>query len=418
MTLKKFLLIFTLVFLTCFGFQQDVFAQDQGKAALLLSPRIETVLVGSTFDVSIFLNTQRNSINTIELNLKFSPDKLSIVKPSEGKSFVSIWLEAPTYSNTKGTAKFMGGIPEGIITESGLVTKITFKAKTTGRAIVEVLPTSKVLAADGLGTNILSEFGRGIYTINPRPPEGVRVFSETHPSESEWYNNNSPILTWEKDPGITDFSFELDNKPLTIPDSIPDAQDTIKFYENLNDGLWYFHIKAKKGGMWGSATHFLLHIDTTPPAPFEPKIEVLTATIISRALVSFSTTDSLSGVDHYEVGVIDKTEPPSVSPAFVEAQSPYQLSNFISGDLRVIVRAIDRAGNIRDESVDVYVPSSFLSFIQDNAIIFFILTLLILFSWIIFHYFSEHKIIVRLKRVFRLLKKEREVHNGEDELIK
>ena len=381
---------------------------DSNKTTLFLSPRIESVLAGSTFDVSVLLDTHANSINTVELNLKFSSDKLTIVKPSNGKSFISIWLESPTYSNTKGVASFVGGIPNGITTESGLITTITFKAKATGKAVIEVLPSSKVLANDGFGTNILSGFGRGVYTINPRPPEGARVFSESHPFEDRWYNNNNPTLTWEKDIGITDFSFELDNKPLTIPDNNPDTENTIMSYTNLGDGVLYFHIKARKEGVWGSTTHFVLHIDTEPPASFKPRVEVLSAAIINRALVSFSTTDLLSGIDHYEVGVIDKTKSPLESPVFVQAQSPYQLPNFISGDLRVIVRAIDRAGNVRDESSDVYIRFS------SRALFIAILSIFLIL--VILHYLFGHKIIARFKKAFRLLK-EKENQNSRDDTL-
>ncbi|MDO8265134.1 MAG: cohesin domain-containing protein, partial [Candidatus Parcubacteria bacterium] len=347
---KSFLLALSVIyFIVSPIFYPYSYAQNgetvEKKSTIFLSPRIETVLVGSTFDVSVFLDTQGNSINAVELNLKFPTDKLTIVKPSGGKSFVSIWIESPTYSNTEGTANFIGGVPEGINTGSGLITTITFKAKATGQAIVEVLPSSKVLANDGFGTNIIFGFGKGIYAIDPKMPEGVRVFSETHPFEDKWYNNNNPVLTWEKDTGITDYSFELDNKPLTVPDNTSDSSATIASYLDLPDGIFYFHIKAKKDGVWGSATHFLLHIDTTPPVSFKPIVEVLTAAIITRALISFSTTDLLSGIDHYEVGVIDKTSSPLESPVFTEAQSLYQLPNFINGDLRVIVRAMDRAGN-------------------------------------------------------------------------
>jgi len=392
-----FLFVLSLTFY--FTFQQYIFAQNQeistGQAALLLSPSVETILVDSSFDVSILLDTQGNRINTVELNLKFPPDKLAIVKPSKGKSFFSIWLESPTHSNTEGEARFMGGIPGGITTESGLVTTITFKAKTTGQAIVEVLPTSKVLADDGFGTNIISEFGRGIYTVNPRPPGGVKVFSKTHPSGDRWYNNNSPILMWEKDLGVSDFSFEIDNKSLTIPDNISDIQDTITSYEDLADGVWFFHIKAKEKEIWGTTTHFPLYIDTAPPLPFKPKIEILTATVINRALVSFSTIDTLSGIDHYEVGIIDKTKSPLESPSFMEAESPYQLPAFVSGSLRVIVRAVDRAGNVRDESADTYLPLS-------SSTIIIIALAIILLSVITYYSFrSRDRINSRLRGIIK-----------------
>jgi len=402
-SVKFFLLALSIIYFTVspnifnYSYAQRGEAEIK-KSTLFLSPRIETVLVGSTFDIAVLLDTQGVSINAVELNLKFSQDKLTIVKPSGGKSFFSIWTQPPTYSNEDGVATFIGGIPEGIVTGSGLVTTITFKAKATGQAAVEILPSSKVLANDGLGTNVLSDFGKGMYVIDQKPPEGVSVFSETHPFEDRWYNNNNPVLTWEKDAGITDFSFELDNKPLTVPDNISDTSTTVASYENLGDGVFYFHIKARKNGVWGSATHFMLHIDTTPPAPFKPNVEVLTAAIITRALVTFSATDLLSGIDHYEVGVIDRTKSPLESPVFVEAQSPYQLPNFITGDLRVIVRAMDRAGNVRDENIDVSVPFSTMTIF---TAIFAIISILIAV-----HYLFGHRIIARIRKARRLLKEE------------
>ncbi|MDO8601282.1 MAG: cohesin domain-containing protein [bacterium] len=409
---KIFPLFFSLAFISpYFGLSQDALAESSGavsgKTSLLISPSVETVLVGSTFDVSVFLDTRGNSINAVELNLKFSQEKLSIVKPSGGKSFFSIWSAPPTYSNTEGRASFIGGIVNGITTGNGLITTITFKANASGQAVVEVLPSSKILTNDALGANIISEFGRGVYTISPKSPEGPKVFSQTHPSGDRWYNNNNPILTWEKEPGVTDFSFELSDKPQTVPDNVADTQDTITSFENVGDGVRYFHIKALKEGIWGSITHFPLYIDTTPPISFKPKIEVLTAAIIDRALVSFSTTDLLSGVDHYEVGIIDKTKSPLESPSFIEAESPYQLPAFISGNLVVIVRAQDRAGNVRDESADIYVPLALKTI--------FIITLSIIFLLILLHYLFGHKIISRFKRALGLLKKE---EKEKDELNK
>lgn len=387
-----------------------VFAQTKaaGRATLIVSPQSETVTVGSNFDVSVFLDTQGASINTVDLNLKFPQDKLEIVRPSGGKSFIAIWPEPPSYSNAEGSAHFLGGIPNGITTEDGLVVTVTFKVKATGSAAIVVLPASKVFANDGLGTNILTGFGRGVYTLVPKPPGGVKVFSETHQFEDRWYNNNNPVLTWEKNDGVTGFSLQLDNLPSTIPDNVPDTRDTVKAYESLGDGVRYFHIKAMKDGVWGGTTHFALHVDTAPPAQFAPKIQTFSASVVSRAIVSFSTTDFLSGIDHYEVGVIDKTKDPSKSPAFVEAQSPYQLPTMSSGNLLVLVRAIDRAGNATDATVDAYLPLSFLSLITDNAMNI----LYALFFLAAMHYLFGHHIIARIRRLYALEKKEEAAEAG------
>ena len=376
------------------------------RATLFLAPRTATVLDGSTFEVPVFIDTKGKGINTIELHVKFDPNMLSIVRPSGNRSIIGIWIEPPAYSNIDGTVKLVGVIPNGITTESGLITTITFKALVSGETSVVISPLSQVLANDGLGTEVETEFDRGIYTILPRPPEGVRVFSETHPFSKQWYNNNSPALGWEKPAGIVDFSFSFDNKPFTIPDTIADTKDTVKSYQNLPDGLWYFHIKARKQNVWGTTTHFLVRIDTALPAAFTPIAETLAAALIDRLSISFFTTDALSGIDHYEVGVVEKKQAPGTSPVFVQTESPYQLSPRISGDMQIIVRAFDKAGNVRDGSVNVYISLSVWRFLQDHLLIFLLLFILLLVIFIFRHYLFRHKIVMHLKRIWKFIKKE------------
>lgn len=408
-------IVFFIGFLA-FKFQPgEIKAQNQPEAKLFLSPATGGFLVGSTVDVSIILDTDNVPINTVKVDLKFPPDKLQIVSPSSGKSFISIWLEQPAYSNIEGTISFAGGIPEGIKTSSSIVSVVTFRVIKAGEAIVRILPSSGVLAHDGKGTEILARVIGGRYTLRPKPPEGPKVFSQTHPDETRWYNNNNPIISWEKEPGVTDFSFVLDSYPQTVPDNISDSQETTKAYENLADGLWYFHIKGQKEGLWGAPSHFLLRIDTTPPASFKPKVEFLLAAVIGRAFVSFSTTDALSGIDHYEVAVIDRTEPPLKSPVFIEAESPYQLPKLISGHLRVIVRAIDKAGNVRDEYVDADFPGSFLSIIKSKIAIILLGVLTLIVVYLVIHFLFKPKIFTRFRKIKKDIQ-ERPQQGGEPPL--
>ncbi len=223
--------------------------EAQGQAKLFLSPSTGSFLVGSTFDVSIIVDTDDVYINAVKTNISFPPDYFQVVAPSSGKSFVSLWLEQPTYSNIEGTINFAGGKPEGIKTSSGVVSTITFRAIKAGEVVIKILPSSSVLAHDGKGTEILSTVINGVYTLKPKPPEGPKVFSKTHPDETSWHNNNNPIIFWEKEMGVTDFSFVLDNYPQTIPDNTSDTKETTKAYENLADGLWFFHIKALKNNV-------------------------------------------------------------------------------------------------------------------------------------------------------------------------
>ncbi len=101
---KKYLIFSVLIFLSLvFFIPKEIKAEG---ASLYLSPSEGTFFVGSTFDVSIFVNTGKNDINTVQVDLKFDPKKVQVASPSAGKSFISIWISQPSYSNTEGTLSF------------------------------------------------------------------------------------------------------------------------------------------------------------------------------------------------------------------------------------------------------------------------------------------------------------------------
>lgn len=379
------------------------------KVELFFTPRSGSFTEGSTFDVPILVNTNEHSINGVEVSVSFDSSKLSIVRPAGGTSIVGIWVEPPVYDNVRGTANYVGVIPGGITTDSGLIGSITFKAKDTGKAVVSFNSTSKVLLHDGLGTKAVTSFGRSEYTILPKAPDGISVFSETHPFQSTWYNNNSPVLSWEKPAGVTGFSYVLDNKPNTIPENVVNTTDTTVAFEDIEDGLWYLHIKGNKSGVWGGTGHFALKVDTSPPADFKPRVNYLLASLsfVERALVTFFTTDNLSGVDHYEVGIIDMNQPTTVSPIFVEADSPFQVSLQKGDNLRVIVRAIDKAGNIRESSINVTPPFMITKLIKDNIIYILLFIILSGLIGLILHYMIGHHIIKKVHHARKLLKKKK-----------
>jgi len=401
-------------------------------ASLYFSPGSGTFFVGSTFDVSIFVNTGGNNVNAVKVDLKFDPKKIQIASPTAGKSFIAVWIAQPTYSNIEGTASFQGGVPSpGINTSAGLVSTITFRAITPGETTIYFLDSSRVLLDDGKGTNVLSSLGRGVYNLTIPPPEGPKVFSSTHPDQNKWYKNNNPTFSWEKEEGVTDFSYSLDFDPHGTPDNISEGDSTSVSYTNLEDGIWYFHLKAKKGDIWGGVSHYIVQIDTTPPADFplifEPAFKTPNTTS-REPIVSFFTTDTLSGVDHYEIKTINFTEGAEKETGFfVEVASPYKLPLTELGEYEVIVRAFDVAQNWRDVSKRIEViPFEKFFYITKKGInifgfflpwwkvililILFILLLLIIIFW----YWRRHKRLVKEEK--NLNKIEEEIKKNEEEI--
>lgn len=416
MKLFRLLLLIIILFVCAVNFlsiESFVYAQSievnapslLSKVDLGFSPVAGSFEENSTFDVQIFLNTRNKSVNGVEVHVKFDPDKFFIVHPLIGTSIIGVWVQPPAFDNTRGTASYVGVIPDGITTSSGLVGTITFKAKKIGKALVSFDSNSVVLFNDGLGTKAVVNFGRAQFSVVPKAPQGVLIFSETHPIESDWYNNTSPVISWEKEKEVEGFSYIFDNKPFTIPENTIMTTETTKSFENLNDGLWYFHIKSIRKGIWGNTGHFLVRIDNTPPADFTPTTNyLLAATIfVERSLISFFTTDNLSGVDRYEVGVIDKNQSTVISPVFIETESPYQVPISKDSKLQVIVRAIDKAGNIRESSIDIERPFAILKFLKDNIVYVLLFIILIGFIAVVFHYLVGHHILRGLHKIRKIL---------------
>lgn len=382
---------------------------DTPSIDLFMTPQTGSFLGGTSFEVPFFINTKGKSVTNIDLNISYDPTRLGIIKPSNGKSVIGIWASAPGYDNNKGTANFSGTIPNGIVSESGLITSITFEAKAPGNAEVIISESSKVEILDGKKITPKLITNRGLYTIFPRPTGSVEVYSETHPFEDKWSSNPNVIFIWNKIPNIIGYSFVLDNKPNTLPENKVSTTDTVNKYENLSDGVWYFHIKAlKDGDIWGTTTNRILKIDTTPPNNFKPKIEYIRHGNSNLASISFATTDSLSGVNHYEVGLTDTSNNLNndTSPVFNYAESPYQVSLDSINSARVTVRAIDNAGNITDSAVYVKKSNLVWQFVYNNKITILVLTVILLILIYVTHYFKDHRVFKRLRMLDRLIKAE------------
>jgi hypothetical protein len=356
------------------AFGQSVFGNTQpgpidGGGSLSLSPNNGEVIINETFDLSVFLNTNEHSINTIELNIKYPPDKLQMVSSSTGKSIIGIWTSLPKYNNQEGTISLVGGIPNGISVSNGLVSTFTFRAKTVGRAVVKFEKT-RVLLNDGLGTELPTQNNSSIFDLILPPPAGPTVISSTHPDQTKWYRDTNAYLSWSDEDGAEGFSYTLSNEPIETPDSIAEGLRFDTVYKNLSEGRHYFHIRTLRGGQWGGTTHYALNIDPNPPAEFVIEIIPSAKTTRRQPVFEFATTDTTSGLSHYELRVVpmNRTNAADSEVFFIEASSPYISNNLELGSYDVIVRAYDQAGNFIDITRRLEITNSILRFISDKGL--------------------------------------------------
>jgi hypothetical protein len=338
-------------------------------AILSIAPSTGTFVVDSTFEASIYLNTHGQSINTVELALKFPPDKLQLVSSSTGKSVIGLWATLPKFNNETGTVELVGGIPGGLNFNKGLITTLTFRVKAVGSAVLR-FSSANVLLHDGSGTEILTQTQNSIFDLVLPPPEGPVVVSDTHPDQGKWSKSASASLRWGDEGGLEGFSYHLSDNPSDVPDDVSEGKQQSVVYRNLSEGHHYFHIKGLRDGKWGGVSHYALNVDTHPPAQF--RIELVPGNKTSRMqpVVQFATTDSASGIDFYELKLIPLSSVNADQPLFIEAHSPYVTSPLEYGKYDVVVRAHDQAGNYVEATERLQVAPAFFQYVGDKGLEF------------------------------------------------
>lgn len=330
-----------------FALAVSVQPAQAATASLFLSPAGGNYQVDQTFDVSIFLNTQGNSVNAIDLSLRFPPDKLELVSSGTGQSIIGLWTSPPKYNNQTGTVDLTGGIPGGVNVNRGLVTNLTFKVKALGPAEVR-FARARILLNDGAGTEAVTQTQKSTYNLVLPAPSGPVVTSDTHPDQTRWYNNPIVSLKWNTEGGTSGFSYMISDQPDDVPDEISEGGMREIVYRDLGNGRHYFHIRAFRDGIWGGTTHYAINIDNSLPAEFNLEILPNFRTTHRQPIIQFSTTDEHSNIDHYELKIVDVKNFAGSGEMFIEVQSPYIPNELSYGDYDVIVRAYDKADNYRE----------------------------------------------------------------------
>jgi hypothetical protein len=339
-------------------------------ASLYFSPSTGTQILNSKFTVAIKISTGGQSVNAGQGALNYDKSLLKVLSISKGSVF-SLWTQEPTFSAGAGTIDFGGGVPRpGYTGNGGTIAVVTFQAIKIGTAAIN-FSSGDVLAADGMGTNILSSMGAASFNITPKveapapttpalpsnknvaPPAPTpapvetaaynmpAITSDTHPDQTKWYQAKTVNFAWKLPDGAAGVSVSFDQAPTTDPGNTAAGLFNSKQYTADHDGSWYIHAKVKDGkGNWGTPGNFRVNIDSTSPNDFT--LSVKQDDPNDWPTLNFQTTDALSGLAKYEI-LIDSL---SAQPIDVAAdQSSYKLAGLDIGSHTVAVKAIDFAGN-------------------------------------------------------------------------
>jgi len=322
-------------------------ATQAAGASLYLSPSSGSYIKGQIFSVSVKLNSGGTAISAADGSLSFN-DKLEVVSVSKSGSIFNLWVPPNlTFSNSSRTIRFAGGTTKSF-NGIGTIFTITFRAKSVGNGLVS-FSSARVLNYSANPVDILEVTRGGSYTISvappppPTPPAKAvptkpEITSPTHPDSNKWYKDDNPKFVWKLPSGVNGTSFGLDRKKETEPDSISEGLLDSKIYKNIDDGIWYFHLKYRNKDGWGAPSYFKVQIDKTLPDPFEITVDNQGDPTNPQPFLLFETQDRPSGIDYYEIKIGEKE-------AIKVKEGPYKTPFLAPGKYTVIVKAVDRAGN-------------------------------------------------------------------------
>ncbi len=335
-------------------------AAQASAASFYFSPKSGSYQVGKSFSVGIYVSTPE-SANAFQGTVNFPEDKLQLVSVSKSGSIMSLWVQEPSFSNANGTAQFEGIVLNpGYTGSDGKILSLNFKVKSAGAAEV-FFGSGSILANDGAGTDILSGLGRASFSlggseepvsvpVSSGVPSAPKVISSPC-AEGEWCKSNSPSFSWTIPGGTTGVSILADHNAVSDPGNRSDGVINTYGYTNVEDGVWYFHVKLRNVNGWGAVTHYKFLVDTKKPDPFAMSLLDPMSALEPKPKILFEAKDGGSGIARYEIKIDDK----EAKQWEDDGRHIYQTDILEPGTHIISARVFDRAGNFASASLQVEV---------------------------------------------------------------
>ena len=150
--MKKTIIYFLIIILTFFT---NIHASQSAEVLidLFVVPEYSSYLNPDSLILNIITNNNETLFNAVSINLKYSPEKITINSINYENSFCEI-IAKEEIDNINGFLDISCGNPNPELATSTNMFQINFNKIETGWAQIS-LNSSKILAHDGLGTNII-----------------------------------------------------------------------------------------------------------------------------------------------------------------------------------------------------------------------------------------------------------------------
>jgi len=317
-------------------------------ATLSLSAGKTSYKVGDVIKVSININSGGNALQVVRAKVTYPADLLQ----AQGFTLGSLFPQKSPGETIGGGTLYVGGYRIGEGTSSnGALGTATFKVLKDGKATLALIAGSRMITAEPKdiysgGNSISLALGaveKPKEEINPVKPQekiilAAPVVSSATTQEEGWFKINSVTLNWTKPANALGYVTKLSADTLDDIGEVVTTKDNSTTYNNVEDGIWIFYLKAKYQTGFSQLASYALKIDTIPPVYPQPSIEAqLNPNNTNTYQIFFNTTDALSGIDQYQIKFGNND--------FKNAASPYTLNDNEKEARLVTVKAIDKAGN-------------------------------------------------------------------------
>lgn len=350
-------------------------------ATVFLSPSSSSYFQNKSFSVTVYVSSDKQSLNAVSGNLTFPNDKLEVVSVSKSGSIFNFWVQEPSFSNASGKISFEGVVLNpGFQGNSGKLISINFKTKKSGSAKV-AFSAASVLANDGKGTNILSGTGGATFSIKEvveeEKPETVTepkkdtkpvtepevkpsslaapvIISDSHPDSNSWYSTTTAVFNWRLPSGVKAVSLLVSDNAQSQPAVEYEPAISSKEIKDLDDGTWYLHASFKYDKGVSAVTHFPIKIDTVSPENLA--VSPIAATEENKDTLQFllSAEDKLSGLAYYEIS-FDEQSPMRWG---LEQGNVITAPALSAGKHQVKIKAYDLAGNSAEVAYEFEIASA------------------------------------------------------------
>lgn len=187
-------------------------------------------LLGEVFPFEIKIVDIEMPVNVVQADISFDSEAVEIVDISTENSFANVFIQKEI-DNGLGFARFSGGLPNpGFGEKEGIFSTVYFVGKKPGITTVKLLPSSKVLANDGKGTNILKEVPSVNVLILPDKTDELQAVQVLGESSS-----GTKMIFYEEQERDNSIEQQEEEEEFSIVDS---SLDFVARYDNYVISFW------------------------------------------------------------------------------------------------------------------------------------------------------------------------------------